>query len=820
MECGPMTRSARCDDGGGRRPPPALAQPRLVARALAGTAPVLIVHAFAGTGKTVLLRHLAARLDAAIRRPGAAGQVTDDAGRVRLWDFGAVVPQLDLEQLVETTADQGGRLVIACRSAAVLAGIDRCRVYGLVDEIGAEELFVQAVEARDGDDAGWRAFERSAGWPWLMAQLQHGTADRPVIDRFLAQDVLGSLPVSTCALVAGVTRLRPGLRDGELTDEQRNALHGLRPLVRLTGDGVWKWAVPFLRNAARQAADRVLRGSREADGLGDYALALWRHGAVPDAINAAQAAGDEAMAIGWLAEAGGPWFGHRFGGSAFDRVLAGFSTSARRIEPVALALAMRAVKSGRVNRAMQLLAEHVGGDGLDLAAVLDPGGPATTPMRLYRLILAIYEEAEMPPRLVDQAFAVLGRLPGDAHLERGLFYNAMLDVYVRQRRLSEARAVAARARHHYAAAGTPYLAFFIHLFTAIIALMEGEADAALRAARAGERALKLAGFPGEADWRIQALLEGCIAFDRGEPASLVGFLRAEWQAFSFGELWPSLGELALDYGTRALAEVATLGEAQAFLDRWHIEVARSGRFGVAARVREIMLLQSRGRWREARLRLEALQPIDDQALAGEDDRHRLAIAFAALRQRAFTHAGDAGFAAALEALAANPRVTPRQHIAIDLWRSVMHRRQNRIVAARARLCRALEHAAASQCFGPVIEERPLVAPLLHDRRIAAGLELSDRAAALARRVRGPAGEPPAVVAAAGLTRRERRVLLLLGEGCTNKAAARELGVSEPTIKFHLANLYRKLGINNRRAALSVARSRGWLDGGEPAGTGT
>jgi DNA-binding CsgD family transcriptional regulator len=792
-----------------------IAQERLVDRVLSGGCPLVLVHAFAGTGKSVLLRSLADRLGAPIRRDGLAPVDAESLTAVNVWDFGRSRPTLDLGPVVETLADRGGWLVIACRDVTGLAGLDRCRAYGLVREILADELFIRSAEAAAADPGALRAFERSAGWPWLLAQLRHGDVEPRTVERYVTDELLGALPPSSCALVAAVTRLRPGLRDSELSRTQQDALHDLRPLVRKTEDGIWKWAVPFLRGVVRRAADGLLRQTSEAAGLGDYARALWRHGAATDAINAAQAAGDEATAIAWLAAAGGPWYGHRYGGGAFDRVLAGFSGAARETEPVALSLAMRALKSGRVHRAMRLLRERFSEQALELEAVFDPDGPASTVMRIYRLIHAIYEDVDIEPPLVERAFAVLGRLPGDAHLERGLFYNAMLEVYLRQGRLSEFHAAAARALHHYEAAGTPYLTFFIHLFNAIVALMEGRTEPAMRAARAGASALRKAGFPGDADWRIQALLEGCIAHDRGESATLVGFLRSEWQAFSFGELWPSLGELALDYGTRALAEAATLAEAQAFLDRWRIEVARNRRFGLAVTVREIMLLQNRGRWREARLKLEALQPIDDEALAGEEDRHRLAIAFVALRQRAFTNAADPHFADALEALAGNPRVTPRQQISLDLWRASMHRRQDQLAAARARLCRALEHAAGRQCLGPVIDERPLLSPLLRDRRLTAGLELSDRAAVLARRISTPAGRPPGVAAAAGFTGQERRVLLLLCEGCTNKTAARELGVSEPTIKFHLANLYRKLGVGNRRAALSVARSRGWLDGGEP-----
>lgn len=53
-----------------------------------------------------------------------------------------------------------------------------------------------------------------------------------------------------------------------------------------------------------------------------------------------------------------------------------------------------------------------------------------------------------------------------------------------------------------------------------------------------------------------------------------------------------------------------------------------------------------------------------------------------------------------------------------------------------------------------------------------------------------------------LTAREREVLLLVAEGLPNKAIARELGISEHTVKFHVSSLYAKLGVNNRAEAVS------------------
>jgi DNA-binding NarL/FixJ family response regulator len=61
---------------------------------------------------------------------------------------------------------------------------------------------------------------------------------------------------------------------------------------------------------------------------------------------------------------------------------------------------------------------------------------------------------------------------------------------------------------------------------------------------------------------------------------------------------------------------------------------------------------------------------------------------------------------------------------------------------------------------------------------------------------------------AGLTEREVTMLKALARGLSNKAIGQELWISEPTVKFHLRNLYRKIGVPNRLAAASFAHTHG------------
>ena len=67
--------------------------------------------------------------------------------------------------------------------------------------------------------------------------------------------------------------------------------------------------------------------------------------------------------------------------------------------------------------------------------------------------------------------------------------------------------------------------------------------------------------------------------------------------------------------------------------------------------------------------------------------------------------------------------------------------------------------------------------------------------------------------AEGITPRELEILRLVAAGASNGRIAAELWVTEQTVKFHLSNIYRKLGVSNRTEASHYAHVHNLLDTG-------
>jgi DNA-binding NarL/FixJ family response regulator len=109
-------------------------------------------------------------------------------------------------------------------------------------------------------------------------------------------------------------------------------------------------------------------------------------------------------------------------------------------------------------------------------------------------------------------------------------------------------------------------------------------------------------------------------------------------------------------------------------------------------------------------------------------------------------------------------------------------------------------ALQAGALGYLLKDAPREEFLEGVREVAAGRVFLPAAAASKL---APSLHPvePAAPATTSLTRREQDVLTLVGEGLSNAAIAHRLGLSEATVRVHLFNLLRKLGLEDRNQAI-------------------
>ncbi|HEY1075871.1 MAG TPA: LuxR C-terminal-related transcriptional regulator, partial [Fontimonas sp.] len=158
--------------------------------------------------------------------------------------------------------------------------------------------------------------------------------------------------------------------------------------------------------------------------------------------------------------------------------------------------------------------------------------------------------------------------------------------------------------------------------------------------------------------------------------------------------------------------------------------------------------------------------------------------------------------------------------------AILQRRRNNDNQAHRSMRRALQLALPGGVFRLFLDEGKEVIPLLREAYAAFGTdgaETGDEATEPLRqfitRLLEAAGEQGISTTRGGdnafqpleaLTEREREILVYLGNGVSNKEMARRLFVSENTIKFHLKNVYSKLGVSSRLQAINAARQMGIL----------
>ena len=186
-----------------------------------------------------------------------------------------------------------------------------------------------------------------------------------------------------------------------------------------------------------------------------------------------------------------------------------------------------------------------------------------------------------------------------------------------------------------------------------------------------------------------------------------------------------------------------------------------------------------------------------------------AIALIALG-RADVAVVDATLAALNEACTAQHRV--RQLAAVRALQAVALFRSGAADAAARDFSILLEERVIEDDLQLLVDLGTVLVPLA---QYARKWGLDNGVSSQARRALGvladQSGETgPASAESQVLSPREREVLIELSRGAPNKTIARALQMTENTVKFHLKNVFQKLGVQHRAAAIRAGRERGLL----------
>jgi DNA-binding CsgD family transcriptional regulator len=788
---------------------PAVPRDRLVEMILACPEPVVVLEAPAGMGKSVLLAEIARRTGWPLH-VGATAPALPIAGAQMLWD---IPPGTEPETLPERFVSGAAGIIVAKRADAPLPGLARASTYGHARIIATDELLFTPGELADHfDDATLaRVMAETGGWPLLVSRFGGAPQDDALMRQFLIADILRPLSsaelVNLGALMRGATQLRS---DAELP----------LPFARRDGNGRLAFGVEAIREPLAAALETVLTerldAPAEARAIAEAHQAL---GEITEAILTFQRAGFHELALRAFAAADGQFFIYMHGPQAFDRVLAGFPSGfAMQSETIVTALALQALKRGDISLARRLLTDRYGEAANDVEAVFSPRSLFSRDFRAFRHLMMIYEDVHFSEELLERVFGLLAEFPVDAHFQRGSFYNSVLEFYMRSRRFAEAEDVALRARYHYEQAHSPMLTFYIVLHQAIMRLMMGDANTARKHAADAAQCLQRIPFESPNDSRLVTLLNACVEYEGGKAEPLARFLSLELDEFAHGEIWPSLIEFALQYGSQALSEHFSTIAARSFLDRWRVYQIRNRQFRAMIEIREAAVLQNGNRWQEAAERLSAIDSRITRSwvqASGDElmrlvDRDEIGLALIWLRHLVNEAPTRGSLEGQLQAVLGNLHLTERQRIGVEIWLAYVHKRQRNLSKARALLQKTFERAARLGAVAPLTEERVFLAELIEHQRIGEFLDASGPVRQILRRLREVGVPSAAISSASGLSRRETKILLMIAEGAGNKFIAHALGLSEATVKFHLGNVYRKLGCKKRREAISAARALGMV----------
>ncbi|MDX5594406.1 LuxR C-terminal-related transcriptional regulator [Pseudovibrio sp. SPO723] len=789
----------------------------LIEEIIAAPEPVAVIEAPAGSGKTTLVQRLAERLNVELTL--APSYRLGKNHQAAICDMRTLMGEVQARSVLD---EQLEKCILTRRPNWNQPWCDKLVLYGTARVFSWQDLCLSRAELGEilPEEQAEQLYADTRGWPWLIrAVLEDSALTEQRAVSFLLTYFLQQASLEELAVLRLVLEHEDGLRcDAALKDRVFEVKRHFQPLITSHGDKLC-WALPRLVDAARVAVGLRIKEHEETPVRLVTSSLLYENKMVPQAICELQLAGREEEATRLFARHGGPFFLFRYGRQAFADVLRGFAAD-NGSEAVISSRALAAAKAGDSGRAMKIMSDAFGEDYADLSTAFRATQQFSVLLRSVRLILATYEDQMVSEETVHLLDGLIREIPSTDHFSRGSFYHSMMELHMRTGEMEEAEKIAKWAIYHYEQAEVPLLMVSVRIYQCNIALKEGEIPRAAAMQEEAEKLLESMGMEAETERRFNRLVKGCIAYERGDPQPLLTFIDRDMEAFAIGEMWPSLADSAVYFGAQVLNRHRGMGPARSFLEGWRVNHWQAPHFRFTMIMRRVELLQDNGRWIEAEQHLETIQgritrqwvESAKQELAKLTDANEISVALTWMRQIAFERPKKTELLEQLDMFLGNYEVTRNQARMLTSVKAFVARRQKNTTLASTVFLQLLSDAARSDSIGSLYEDIIFLEELVNDRQIRSFIlsrdQLQDalnsltKADETARAERKDETDP--------LTRMERRVLMIVAEGASNKYAANMLGLSEATVKFHLKNTYRKLGCKRRSEAIATARSMGMI----------
>lgn len=780
-------------------------------------------------------------LETVARRPGCTVLFLDELDVPALPAFAELLSELFL------TAPDNLRIVSAFRQRPQLP-LARLAVRGLVTEITAHELAftrneLRSLFSRALNSSEVESFARiTRGWP-ALARIANdllpgitATQDRqsllgghhPKLHAYVAEVLTGMIScplhqmLRTSALLDEFSlELAEHLSGAEISPSEIQLLDGLYPLVEKSPAGAgWYSLHPVLRNCleVELAADPQSRDMR----LHSQA-ALWftERGLLEKAVSHAARGGNFSLAAHTIRQAGGVDLFIRSGHTVLEALIGDLPASIIHDSPsLTLCYVLVLAKRGNVEAARERLEALKNSDALN--------GPESANMDRATLdhidgMLDIYEDRGLDEEGAERLEAMAAELAPQSTWDLGWINNNLCITYTRLGQLDRARRAALKGLACYREEKTVYAEIFMLVHLGLVNTLAGNFSAALAFCRDAEELGQSAQWKDSNLEAICRVAAATIHYQHGEIGFVEKTLSEAMNPIVRGEGWVEIYSRLFSLLARSRLRLSGLDMAMTAIDKAEeVSVERNlPRLKIAADIMRVEVFSRSGLIESAAAISERLaNSLEVPASRSvwtwrEENDFRLARARLLNTQGRYSQAMED-----LDAVMARSRENGSGYyfLAAEVLATRAAWGDSRYTQSLEHLQAAIARARSHEVIQFFVDEGLDFAATLRAivRRFGLKVFSADGVDFISRVIGQRALLPGERAARKGedekatdvhglLSPREQEVLLLLKKGKSNKEIARDLGLSEATVKFHMKNIFSKLGVSRRSMAIAVSQ---------------